>query len=254
MASALVTLWQIAGENVEKCHFIFLDSKITADGDCSHEIRRLLLLGRKVMNNLDSVLKGRDITLLTKVCIVKAIVFPVVMYGCESWTIKKAECWRIDGFELWYWRRLLRDRWTTKDIKPLNPKGNHPWIFIVRTCAEAEAPILWPPDVKSWLTEKDPDAGKDWGQEEKGTTENETVGWHHLFNGHEFEQTLGDTEEQGSLGCCSPWGHKELDMTKQLKNNNLSLCVSLNSFWAETSRTWVSFNIEIRYVVSVKRP
>ena len=92
MASALVTLWQIAGENVEKCHFIFLDSKITADGDCSHEIRRLLLLGRKVMNNLDSVLKGRDITLLTKVCIVKAIVFPVVMYGCESWTIKKAEC------------------------------------------------------------------------------------------------------------------------------------------------------------------
>ena len=253
MASALITLWQIAGENVEKCHFIFLDSKITADGDCSHEIRRLLLLARKVMNNLDSVLKGRDITLLTKVCIVKDMVFPVVMYGCESWT---KESWVLKNW--WFWTVVLKKTVERpldyKDIKPLNPKGNQPWIFIVRTCAEAEAPILWPPDVKSWLTGKDPDAGKDWGQEEKETTKDETVGWHHLFNGHEFEQTLGDTEEQGSLVCCSPWGHKELDMTKQLKNNNLSLCVSLNSFWAETSRTWVSFNIEIRYVVSVKRP
>ena len=135
------------------------------------------------------------------------------MYGCESWTIKKAECWRIDAFKLWCWRRLLRVG--LKKIKPVNPKGNPPWIFIERTDAEAEAPILWPPDVKSWLIRKDPDAGKDWRQEEKGTTENEMVGWHHWLSGHEFEQTLGDGEVQGSLACCSPWGCKESDMTEQ---------------------------------------
>ena len=106
MASGPITSWQIDGETVADC--IFLGSKITADGDCSHEIQRCLLLGRKVMTNLDSILKSRDITLSTKVCLVKAIVFPVVMYGCESWTIKKAERQRIDAFELWCWKRLLR--------------------------------------------------------------------------------------------------------------------------------------------------
>ena len=100
-----------------------------------------------------------------------------------------------------------------KGIKPVNPKGNQAWIFIGRTDAEVEAPILWPPDVKSWLTGKDPDAGKDWGQEEKGVVEDEIVGRHHRLNGHEFEQTPGDSEGQGSLACCSPWGHKESDMT-----------------------------------------
>ena len=113
MASDPVTLWQIDGETVETVRdFIFGGSKITADGDCSHEIKRCLLLGRKVMTNLDSILKSRDITLPTKVHLVKAMVFPVVMYGCESWTIKKTECQRIDAFELWYWRRLLRVPWT----------------------------------------------------------------------------------------------------------------------------------------------
>ena len=110
-----ITSWQIDGETVETvADLIFLGSKITADGDCSHEIKRCLLLGRKVMTNLDSVLKSRDITLPTKVCLVQVMVFPVVMYGCESWTIKKAECWRIDAFELWCWRRLLRVSWTAR--------------------------------------------------------------------------------------------------------------------------------------------
>ena len=172
MASGPITSWQTDGEKVETVtDFIFLGSKITADGDCSHEIKRCLLCGGKAMINLDSVLKSRDITLLKKVHIVKAILFPVVMYGWESWTIRKAEHWRIDAFQLWCWRRL----WDSKEIKPANSKGNQPWIFIGKTDAETETPILWPPDVKSRLTEKDPDAGKDWGQEEKGTTEDEMV-------------------------------------------------------------------------------
>ena len=124
MASSPITPWQTDGETMETVtDFIFLGSKITADGDYSHELKRHLLLGKKVMTNLDSILKSRDITLLTKVCLVKAMVFPVVMYGCESWTIKKAECQRIDAFELWCWRRLLRVPLDYKEIKPVNPKG-----------------------------------------------------------------------------------------------------------------------------------
>ena len=136
-------------------------------------------------------------------------VFPVVMYKCESWTINEAEYWSIDAFELWCWRRLLDD----KEIKPVFPKGNQPWIFIGRTDAEAEAPIVRPPDAKRQLIWKYPDTGKDWGQEESGTTEDEMVGWHHWLNGHEFEQTPGNSEGEGNLLCCSPWGHKELDTT-----------------------------------------
>ena len=124
-------------------------------------------------------------TLLTKVCLVKAMVFSVVMYRCESWTVKKAECQRIYAFELCCWRRLLRVPWT-KEIKPLNPKGNQSWVFIGGTDAEAKAPILWWPDVKTWLIGKDPDARKDWGQEEKRMTEDEIVRWHHRLNGHKF--------------------------------------------------------------------
>ena len=154
--------------------FIFLGSKIIGDGDFSHEIKRHLPLGRKPMTNQDSILKSRDITLLTKVHLVKAMVFPLVMYRCESWTVKKAEHQRIYAFELWCWRRLLGVPWTERRS---NPKGNQPLIFIGRTDAEAEAPKLWPLDEKSWLLGKDPDAAKDWGQEEKGTTEDEMVGW-----------------------------------------------------------------------------
>ena len=142
---------------------------------------------KDVMINLDSILKSRDTTLPTKVCLVKAMVFPVVMYGYESWTIKTAERWRIDTFELWCWRRLLRVPWAARRSNQVNPKGDQSWIFIERTDAEAEASILWPPDVKNWLIRKVPDAGKDWRQEEKGMTEDEMVGWHHWLNGHESE-------------------------------------------------------------------
>ena len=120
------------------------------------------------MTNLDSILKSRDITLPTKVCLVKAMVFPVVMYGCESWTVKKAECWRTDAFELWCWRRLLRLPLDYKEVQPVHPKGDQSWVFIAKTNAEAETPILWPPHAKSWLIGKDPDAEMDWGQEERG--------------------------------------------------------------------------------------
>ena len=133
--------------------------KITADGGCSHEIKRHLLLGRKVLTNVDSILKSRDITLPTKVCLLQAMVFPVVMYGCESWTIKKAEHWRIDAFELWCCRRL-KSPLDSKEIQPVHPKENQPWILIGITDAETETPILWPPDVKSWLMWKDHLLGK----------------------------------------------------------------------------------------------
>ena len=216
MESSLLTSWQIEGETEERVrNFIFLGSKITADGDCSLEIKRLLLLGRKAMTKLDSILKSRDITLPTKVHLVKAMVFPVVMYGCESWTIKNAEHGRIDAFELWCWRRLLRVPWTARRSNQSILKGNQSWMFTGRTDAKAETPILWPPDAKNRLIGKDPDAGEDWRQE-KGTTEDEMVGWHHQLNGYEFEQDLGVGDGQGSLACCSLWGHKELDMTEQL--------------------------------------
>ena len=166
--------------------FILGGSKITADGDCSHEIKRHLLLGRKVMTNLDRILKNIDITFLTKVHLAKASFFPVDMYGCESWTIKKTEPRKIGAFELWCWRRVLRVPWTARRSNLVHPKGDQSWVFTGRIDVEAETPILWPPDVKSWLIWKDPDAGKDWGQEEKGMTEDEMVGWHHWLNGHEF--------------------------------------------------------------------
>ena len=140
---------------------------------------------------------------------------PVVMYGCESWTIKKAEHRRIDAFEPWCLRRVLRVPWTARRSNQ-SIKGNQFWVFIGRTVAKAEAPTLWPPDVKNWLIGKDPDAGKDWRQEEKGTTEDEMIGWHHRLSGHEFEQALGVGDGQGSLACCSPWGCKALDRIEQL--------------------------------------
>ena len=149
MASGPITSWKIDGDTVETvADFIFGGSKITADGDCSHEIKRRLLLGRRVMTNLDSILKSRDITLSTKVHLVKAMVFPVVMYGCESWTVKKAERRRIDAFELWCWRRLLR-LLDYKEIQPIHSEGDQPWVFFGRNDAKAEAPVLWPPHAKS---------------------------------------------------------------------------------------------------------
>ena len=212
MASGPITSWQIDRETVADS--FFLGSKITADGDCSHEIKTLL--GRRVMTNLDSILKSRDITLLTKVCLVKAMVFPVVMYGCQSWTIKKAEHWRIDAFELWLLEKSLESPLDCKEIQTVHPKGDQSWIFIGSTDAEAETPILWLPDGRRWLIWKDPDAGKDWGQEEKGRTEDEMARWHHWLNGHGFGWTLGVGDGHGGLTCCGSWGCKESDMTEWL--------------------------------------
>ena len=183
MASGPITSWEIEGETVSD--FIFLGSKITADGDCSHEIKRLLLLGRKVMINLDSIFKSRDITLPTKVRLVKAMVFPVVI---GMWELDCEESWAPKNW--CFWTVVLEktlERPLNCKIQPVNPKGNQSWIFIGRTDAKAETPILWPPDAKSWVIGKGPDTERDWGQEEKGMTENEMVGWHHRFNGHEFE-------------------------------------------------------------------
>ena len=151
MASGPITSWEIDGERVETvADFIFLGPKITADGDCSHEIKRCLLLGRKAMTNVSSILKSRDITLPTKVHLVKAIVFPVVMYECESWTIKKAEHQRIDVFELRCWRRLLRVPWTARrSNQSILTQGDQSWVFFGRNDAKAETPVLWPPHGKS---------------------------------------------------------------------------------------------------------
>ena len=147
MASGPITSWEIDRETVSD--FIFLGSKITADGDCSHEIIRHLLLGRKAMTNLDSIFKSRDIALPTKVCLVKAMVFPVVMYRCEIWTINKAEHQSTDAFELWSLEKTLESPLDCKEIQPVHPKGDQSWAFIGRTDVEAETPILWPPDAKS---------------------------------------------------------------------------------------------------------
>ena len=167
------------------------------------------------MTNLDSILKSRDITLPTKDHLVKAMVFPVVMYGCESWTIRKAEARRICFWTV-VLEKTLASPLDCKEIQPVHPKGDQSWVFIGGTDAKAETPILWPPDVKSWLICKDPDAGKDWGQEEKGTTEDEMVGWHHRLDGHGFGWTPGVGDGQGGLVYCGLWGHKELDTTEWL--------------------------------------
>ena len=267
------------------------------------------------MTNLDSIFKSRDITLPTKVHLVKATVFPVVMYGCKSWTVKKAEHWRIDAFELWCWRRLLRVPWTARKsnqsiLKEISPgvslegmmlklklqyfghlmwkvdslektdagrdwgqeemgltedemagwhhwldgresewtpgswwwtgrpvvlrfmvsekvghdcetelnwtKGDQPWVFFGRNDAKSETPILWPPHVVSLLIRKDSDDGRDWGPEEKGTTEDEMARWHHRLNGCQFEWTPGHGDGQGGLGCCDSWGFKYSDTTERL--------------------------------------
>ena len=187
MASSPIASWQINGETMETVtDFIFLGFKIIANGDCSHEINRCFLLGRKVMTNLHSISKSRDVTLPTKVHLVKAMVFSVVMYW---WELDYKESWAPKNW--CFWTVVLETTFESplgcKEIQPVHPKGAQSWVFIGRTDVEAQTPILWPPDVKSWLIWKDPDAGKDWRQEEKGMTEGEMVVWHHWLNGHEFE-------------------------------------------------------------------
>ena len=184
-------------------NFIFLDSKVTAMK------LRGLLLGRKSMTNLDSVLKSRDITLPTNVPSSQS-------YGFSSshvwmWELDHKEGWMLKNRCFWavVLENTLENPLDCNEIKPVNPKGNQSWIFIRRSDAEAEVPILWPPDVRNQVIGKDSDAGKDWRQEEKGVTEDEMVGWLHRLNGCKFEQALGDGEGQRSLACCSLWGCKE---------------------------------------------
>ena len=174
-ASGPITSWEIDGETMETVvDFILGGSKITADGDCSHEIKRRLLLGRKVMTNLDSIFKSRDITLLTKVRLVKAMVFPVVTYGCESWTMKKAECWRIDVFKLWCWRRLLRVPWTARRsnqsiVKEINLEYSLEGLML-KLKRQYFGHLMWRADIG-----KDPDAGKDWRRKDKWVIEDQMV-------------------------------------------------------------------------------
>ena len=218
MASSLITSWQIDEETMETVtDFIFLSFKITADGDCSHEIKRHLLLGRKAMTHLKSILKSRDITDKGPYC---------QSYGFSS---SHAWMWELDHKKSWalknrcFWTVVLmtlESPLDSKEIWQVHPKGNQSWTFIGRTDAEAEAPSLWPPDAKNWLTGKDPDAWKDWGQEVQGMTVDEMLGWCHQLlhwlSGHKFEQTPEVCEGQGSLTCWSSWGRKELDTTEWL--------------------------------------
>ena len=198
--------------------FIFLGSKITVDGGCSHKIKICLLLGRKAMTNLDSIFKSRDITFPTKVHVVKALIFPIVMYRCEKWTIKRLNA-----------KELMPSNCIAGEVswESLGKQGDQ----ISQSLRKSTLDIHWKGWCWSWNPNntlaihaknqaigKDSDAGKEWRQE-KGTIEDEMVGWHHWLNRHEFEQAPGDNEGQGSLSCCSPWGCKELDMTQWLNNN-----------------------------------
>ena len=192
MASGPITSWQIDGETMEtETDFIFLGSKITAYGDCRHEIKRCLLLGRKSMTNLDSILKSRDITLSANVCLVKAMVFPVIVYGFESWTIKKAEHWRIDAFELWFWRRLLKVPWTARRSNQSILKEISPECSLERPMLKLKLQyfghLMWRTDTLEKLLML--------GKTEGGRTEDKMVGWHHRLDGHDSD---GDWTE---LSC-----------------------------------------------------
>ena len=193
----------------------FGGSKITADGKCSHEIKICLLLGRKAMTNLDSIKKQRHYFASKDPC--------SQSYGFSSshvwiWELNYKETSVLRNWCFWIavLEKTLESLLDCKEIQPVHPKGNQFWIFIGRTDAEAETPILWPPDTKNWLIGKDPDAGKDWRQEEKEMAEDEMAWWYHWLNGQKFEQAPGVGDGQGSLACCSPWRCKELDMIVRL--------------------------------------
>ena len=248
MASGLIISWQIDGEKVETVKdIIFLGSEIIVDSVCNHKIKRCLLLERKAMTNLDSILKSKDITLPTKVCIFKAIIFPVLTFRCKSWTVKKAEqngCFCTVVVE-----KTCENPLDSKEIKPVNLKENQPWIFIGSTDAEAEAPVLWPPNARSQLIGKYPHAGEDWRQKEKKVTR-----WFSpIFilpppqkKGDSMDMNLGklgDGKGQGILVCCSPWGHEKSDTTWWLNNNNKNdfkfLMMLTNSLWSVFSTRYL---------------
>jgi len=210
--------WGNSGNSVR---LYFGGSKITVDGDCSHEIKRHLLLGRKVMPNLDSIFKSRDIT------VNKGPSSQGYGFSCGHvwmWELDCEDSWAPKNWCFWtvVLEKTLESPLDCKEIQPVHSEGDQSWVFIGRTDAKAETPILWPPDAKSWLMRKDPEAGRDGGQEENGTTEDEMAGWHHRLDGHEFEWTLGVGDGQGGLACCSSWGHKESDTTEGLNWTELS--------------------------------
>ena len=236
MASSPITSWQIDGKQWKQYQTIFGGSKITEDGDCSQEIKRHLLLGRKVMTNLDSTLKSRDITLPTKVHLVKAMVFPVVMYGCESWTVKKAEHRRIDAFELWCWRRLLRVPWTARRSNQSIPEETSPGCslegLMLRLKLQYFGHLMWRAD----SLEKTLMLGGIRGR--RRTTEDEMARCHHRLDAHEFGWTLGVGDGQGGLACCNSWGHKESDTTERLKWTELNWTVFSNTTVLESPLTF----------------
>ena len=217
MASSPITSWQIDGETVKTVtDFLFLSSKITADGDCSHEIKRCLFLGRKVMTNLDRIVKSRDTTLSTKVHLVKAVVFPVVMYGCENWTIQKAEHWRIDAFELWCWKRCLRVPWTARRSNQSILKEISPGCSLEGLMLNWNSSTLatWCGELTHWK--------RPWCWERlRAGGEGDDRGWDGWMTSPTQWTWVwvnsGSWRCQGSLRCCSPWGRKESDMTEQLK-------------------------------------
>ena len=217
MATGPITSWQIDGETVETvADFIFWGFKITADGDCSHDIKRRLLLGRKVMTKLDSILKSRDITLPKKVCLVKAMVFPVVMYGCESWSIKKIERWRIDAFELWCWRRLFRVPWTARRSNQSILKEISPGCSLEGLMLKLKLQYFGHLIRRADSFEKTLMLGKIEGGKRRGCQRmrwlDGITDWIHMSLG----RLLGVGDGQGGLVCCRPWGCKELEMTERL--------------------------------------
>ena len=184
------------------------------DGNCSHDIKRHLLLGRKAMTNLDSIFKKQRHYFANKGPSSQSFGFS--NSHVWVWELDYKESWLLKNWCFWtvVLEKTLESSLDSKEIQPVHPKGNQSWIFIGRTDVEAKAPIFWPPDARNWLIGKEPDAGKDWRQKEKGTTEDETVGWHHWLDGHESEQAPGVGDRQGSLACCNPWGLKESDITE----------------------------------------
>ena len=217
MASGPITSWEIDGETVETVSdFIFLGSKITADGDCSHEIKRHLLLGRKVMTNLDSILKSRDITLPTNVRLVKAMVFPVVMYGCESWIVKKAERRRIDAFELWCWRRLLRVPWPARWSNQSILKEISPGCSLEGTMLKLKLQYFGHVMRRVDSLEKTLMLGGIGGKRRRGWQRMRWLDGITDSMGHESEWTPGVGDGQGGLACCDSWVHKESNTTERL--------------------------------------